>query len=467
MQSDIRPWLQTRLPDGSPGWPLAVSRNRGPTSIIVRMSSKTPKQTLRERWSRLGASGGSGGVNGPGHRYTILVASFLVMMISWGIYVTYGVFLNPLAEEFGWSRATISGAYSLSLPIGGVLGIAAGWATDRLGPRIVVTISGVLIGAGYMLMSRIDSVWALYVYFGVLVGIGMSGLWVPLLSTVARWFTKRRSLATGFAISGVTLGQVIAPPIISRMIIAFGWRCSCFAVGVASLAVIIIGAQFLRKDPGARAPLPAQGDTTGTHGSTVGLTLREAACTKQFWMVSVTFFLVGIGAFGLFVHLVPHVIDLGISGVSAATVLAVNGGVGIPGSFLVGGLLGDRIGNRRAFIIGLVPVIVSLLFLVPARQLWALYVVAIVFGVGIGGMTTSESPLVARLFGLRHHGSIYAVTGLGYTAGGALGPLLWGYMFDSIGSYVPAFLLSAGCGALGLVLLMLLKPTQKLSSVKL
>jgi len=389
------------------------------------------------------------------------------MMMSWGVLITYGVFLNPLVEEFGWSRATVSGAHSVSSVITGVLGIVAGWGVDRLGPRIVVMISGVLLGAGYMLMSQVQSVWGLYVFFGVLVGTGMGGMWVPPLSTVARWFTQRRSLATGVVLSGMTVGHVIAPPIVSRMIIAIDWRHSYLVLGVVVMAVVVIAAQFLRKEPRVSSLPPDEDGTTVTERSVFGLTFREAVRTKQFWMVSTTFFFAGIGALGVLIHLVPHAIELGVSEVAAATVLAVAGAVGIPGNFLVGGLLGDRIGNRKAFIIGLVLMIVSLVILLVAHELWVLYVFAVAYGMGMSGMTTSESPLVARLFGLRHHGSIFAATGVAFTAGGALGPLLWGYIFDRAGSYAPAFWVSAGLGAVGLVLVVLLRPTRKLKSGRL
>jgi MFS family permease len=106
----------------------------------------------------------------------------------------------------------------------------------------------------------------------------------------------------------------------------------------------------------------------------------------------------------------------------------------------------------------------SLLWLVPARELWVLYLFAIVFGLASAGMGTSESPLVARLFGLSSHGLIYGVVGIGFTAGGALGPLVTGYICDLTDSYQMAFLVCAGFGALGLILTVLLRPTKKLRS---
>jgi MFS family permease len=129
----------------------------------------------------------------------------------------------------------------------------------------------------------------------------------------------------------------------------------------------------------------------------------------------------------------------------------------------VGGLLGARIGDRRAFIVALGLVMAALALLVPAGELWALYVCAVVFGLGMSGMGTSESPLVAELFGLRNHGSIYAATGLGYTAGAALGPLIFGLVFDATGSYDPALFLGVGFTVIALVLLVALRPRPEAS----
>ncbi len=119
------------------------------------------------------------------------------MILAQGLFIVFGIFFNPLLEEFGWTRAAISGAYSLSSIFQGVLGIAMGGLVDRFGPRIVVTVCGVFLGAGYLLMSQVNTVWQIYLFYGVIIGIGMSGLWVPLLSPINRWFVTRRSLMTG------------------------------------------------------------------------------------------------------------------------------------------------------------------------------------------------------------------------------------------------------------------------------
>jgi MFS family permease len=382
------------------------------------------------------------------------------MLVSFGMLVTYGLFLNPLVDEFGWSRAAVSGAYSLSSVIAGVIGIVAGVLTDRVGPRIVVTVSGLLLGVGYVMMLHVHNLGELYVYYGVLVGIGMSGMWVPPISAVARWFDKRRSLATGIVLSGMTVGQVIAPPIISRAIVGYGWRDTYLILGIVLLAIIVVGAQFLRNGPGHGAE-PAVDGAGLTTPHPAGLTLAQAARTRQFWMIGATFFFCGMSAFGLLIHFAPRLISVGLSEVTAANVMAVNGAVGIPGSFLLGGLVGQWLGDRKAFIAGLTLVFAAMLLIVPARELWALYACGVVFGFGMSGMAASESPLIAGLFGLDHHGSIYSATGIGYTVGGAFGPLIFGWIFDVTGSYDLALYLGAGFAFISLALLVMLRPRRE------
>lgn len=396
--------------------------------------------------------------------YVIVAVAFIIMVLSWGLYIVFGVFFDPLLVEFGWTRAMISGAYSLSSILGGVLAIAMGGLTDRFGPRLVVTFCGFCLGLGYLMMSQVNALWHLYLFYGVIVGIGMSGLWVPLLSSIVRWFVGRRSLMTGIVISGLTIGQLIAPLVISRLIATHGWRQSYIILGSVVLPIIVLAAQFLRRDPGQVGQLPDsenEGKQQDLKSDSKDFILKEAVHTPQFWLVAIIFFCVGFAAFAITVHIVPHATKLGISAVTAANILAINGGIGIIGNFVLGGIIGDRIGNRKAFIIGAVLAAASLFWLVPAREVWMLYIFAVVFGIGLGGMGTSESPLIARLFGLSSHGLIYGVVGLSWTVGGAVGPVVTGYMCDVIGNYQLAFLLCAVISVVGLLLLVILRPTKR------
>ena len=124
--------------------------------------------------------------------YIVVLAAFVIWMITWGVSMTYGVFFKPILSEFGWTRAMTAGARSLSLGVWGLMGIVTGRLTDRLGPRKVVLIAGCFFGIGYLLMSYISNAWQFYVIYGVVIGIGLSAVTVPTMTTVARWFVKRR-----------------------------------------------------------------------------------------------------------------------------------------------------------------------------------------------------------------------------------------------------------------------------------
>ena len=404
----------------------------------------------------------------PKHRlyygYVIVTASFIIMTLGQGLFNVFGLFFNPLLAEFGWTRAAISGAYSLSTIFQGVLGIAMGGLVDRFGPRIVVTVCGVFMGAGYLLMSQVNAVWQIYLFYGVIMGIGMSGLWVPLLSPISRWFVARRSMMTGIVMSGMTTGGVLAPLIVSRLIAAYDWRQTFLIIGVAALFVTVVFAQFLKRDPGrfGQSPYRAGEDTrTRPSPAVIGYNLKEAVQTIQFWLGFFILFCFGYGVIAIAVHLVPHITGLGIPDVSAANVLAVNGGVGIIGNIFVGGIIGDRIGNRKVLLIGFALAVASLVWLLFSREIWMFHLFAIVLGIALGSIGTSESPLVARLFGLKNHGLIYGVFVLGFTAGGAAGPFVTGYIYDVTGSYHNAFLACIAFTVAGLILTVLLRPTRK------
>jgi MFS family permease len=395
--------------------------------------------------------------------YVIIAVNFIILGLSSGLILSFGVFFDPLLEQFGWTRTMISGANSLSSVLSGVLAIAMGGLADRFGPRLVVTFCGFCLGLGYFMMSQVNAVWQLYLFYGVLIGIG-GGLFVTVLSSIARWFVMRRSLMTGIVVSGLSIGQLIGPLVISRLIGAHGWRFSCAILGVAALLIIVLLAQFLRRDPGKVDQLlgdQIEGKEKNFKSTDKDFILKEAYHTKQFWLVTIIFFCTGFTIFAFIIHIIPNATKLGISTVTAANILAVSGGAGIIGNFVLGGIIGDRIGNRKAFMIGIFLMAVSLFWLVFARDVWMLYLFAIIFGIGLGCEGTSESPLIARLFGLGSHGLIYGVVTLSTTVGASVGPVLIGYMCDVFGNYQLAFLLSAVICVLGLVLLVILRPTKR------
>jgi len=393
--------------------------------------------------------------------YLIVIFSFFNMIAVFGTYSAFGVFLKPLLREFGWTTAITTGAYSLSLVVFGLLGIITGRLNDKFGPRIVLSFGGLFLSLGYLLMSQISSVWHFYLLYGVIIGIGMSSAWVPVVSTVARWFISRRGLMTGIVIAGMGLGQLIIPPIATTLVLAYDWRISYLVLGSLVLVIVILVAQFLKRDPTQIGEL-AYGKNKGeSHlGTETGaLSFGEAVYTKKFWLALGIEFCIGFCALTIIVHVVAHTIELGISPSKAATVLATIGGLSILGRVILGSA-GDKIGNCAIYILSFAIMSATLFYLPFAKDLWELYMFAVVFGFAYGGAVASESPLSAELFGLTSHGLIYGFLNFVSTIGASLGPLLAGYIYDVNGNYELAFFISGAIGILGLIFSATLRPIR-------
>jgi MFS family permease len=311
-------------------------------------------------------------------------------------------------------------------------------------------------------MSRIHAVWQLYLFLGILIGIGMSGAWIPITSTMVRWFFRRRGFMSGFVLTGTSVAALVTPTFADWLIAAYGWRNAFSIMGIGTLLIVVLTAQFFKRDPSQIGLMPYGATTEGEKLSDLiikGLSLRQAFLTKQFWLTIFMLFSFGYCMFTVIVHIVPYATDLNISTSNAAKILGSMGGVAIIGRLLLG-TLADRIGSQRIFIIGFILMPMGLFLLVPAKEAWVLYLFTVTFGMAQGGMGAAESPLVAEIFGLRSHGLIYGVLGLGFTIGGAIGPWLAGYIFDVMGSYKMAFAICAAFGLMGLVLTILIKPIR-------
>ena len=386
--------------------------------------------------------------------YVVVGASLMTMSIMWAGYNAFGVFFKPLLNECGWTRAMTAGAFSLASMMNALLTIAMGELTDRFGPRIVMTCSGLLLGLGFVLMSQIQSASHLYLFYGILVGAGMSGAFVPLLSTVARWFLKRRGLMTGIVAAGSGMGALTGPPVAIRLVSIYGWRVSYAILGSVVLLGVVLLAQLLKRNPEQVGQVAYGEDQIGQQGNpsrAEGLSLRETLHSPRFWVFFPTGFCYGYCVFAIMVHMVPHAIELNISAIRAANILATIGGLSILGKVLLG-RAGDIIGSRYILMLGFILMGAALIWLVPAKTAWMLFSSAGFFGFAFGGIAVSHSPLIAELFGLRSHGLIFGVLNISVMIGAATGPLLTGYLFDMTNSYQTAFLLCAVISFIGIIL---------------
>lgn len=379
--------------------------------------------------------------------YFVVLFAFVIIVVLWGVFHSFGIYFKSMISEFGWTRASTSGAFSLASFLSGLVAAYTGFLNDRFGPRMVMSLCGLFLGFGCMFMSRAESLWHFYLFFGVIIGFAMGGGFIPLMSTVTRWFTVNRGLMTGIVASGVGVGTLIIPQISNALLLRFGWRTSYFITGIGVLVVVVPAAQFLKNQSGrgdGAREISKQEDSIGRSAS-----MGEALGSVQFWLFSLTGFCYGYNLFSLTVHVVPHAVDLGVIPGLAAGLLSTYGGLSIVGKILFGRVL-DKIHSKKTMFIGFTMMTAAFLGLVFSERIWALFTSVGVFGFFYGACTVSHSPMTATLFGLKSHGLIMGVLAISVTIGGALGPFLTGAVFDQTGSYRIAFAICAVVSLIGM-----------------
>ncbi len=394
--------------------------------------------------------------------YNIVAAGFLIQAVCIGAMFTYGIFFKEFQSAFGWSRALISGASSLAFLVMGAAGVLAGLLNDRIGPKIIIAVSGASLGIGYMLMSRLEMPWQLYLLYGGFVGIGFSTHDVITLSTVARWFVMRRGMMSGLVKVGTGAGQLTVPLIATGLIALFGWRNAYLIIGAVSLTVLVTVAQLMKRDPQGIGQLPDGGRhriRSAALSRPQSLPLRVVARTLSFWTLCLAEFAIFFCLLTTIVHIVPHARDQGLEPAAAAAILSTIGGVSILGRIVMG-TANDGIGGKRSLIVCFIILIGSLVWLQLAVSAWMLFIFAIVYGFAHGGLFTVMSPTVAELFGTGSHGLLFGTVLFSGTIGGSIGPWLTGYIFDQTGSYRAAFIVLTALAVMGLVLVILLQPLK-------
>jgi len=389
----------------------------------------------------------------------VTAASCIGFMISIIIF-TFGVFLKPLAMEFGTGRAAISLALALSTLLGGVFGIGLGRLTDRYGPRILTTFGGILAGLGLFLMWQVNSIWQIYLFYGLLMAIGLATFDISILSTIPRWFTKRRGVALSITHTGYGVGGMVLVPLAQWLISSYGWRQAFFVLGLATLVIIIPLAQFMKYSP-QRIGLKPYGesetaeDAQSPASATGGLSFAQSIKTGHFWLFGLILFCFFFSLQLIVAHIAPQATDIGISAATAAGIIAVIAGTGIIGKLLIGPIA-DKIGYRLSLSICLVGFTIALLGFLFAEGIWMFYLFAVIFGITYGGAITLPAAVAAELFGLKNLGVIYGAAMIFSALGMTLGPIIAGSIFDMTGNYSLAFLICVIISALSILLSLLL-----------
>ncbi len=399
----------------------------------------------------------------------IVVAGGLGMSITAGInFHGFGNFIIPLTNEFGWNRTTISGVFSLARLESGLLGPLEGWLVDRVGPRRLMLVGVPLMGVGYILMSRIDSLAAFFVVYIFAITLGNSlGMSTPMAAAVANWFNRKRGLAFGIMWSGVGLGGFFVPAI-GWLIAAYDWRIASIIIGVFTIVMGVPIAALMRHRPepygympDGASPEPSDESSAASRRRQPDLsqdfTAREALMTSSFWYLTLSIAARSLVSGGVGLHLVPYFVDLGASDVFAATLAGSVGVMSIPGRF---GLswASDYLNRRIVMAVSLFLMTIAIVFMARAESVSQAIPFIVLYSAAQGGISVIPQSLIAEYFGRRAYATIQGFRGTIQMIGIIIGPLVSGYVFDTTGSYEWAFLSFGGATLVSLALVLLMRP---------
>jgi MFS family permease len=385
--------------------------------------------------------------------YVIVAAAFVIVMMNVGMYLSMGVFFKPISEQMHWTRGDTALPIALSTIVTAFLNIAAGNWVDRYGPRKIAMIFVLISGAGYLLMSRMSSMWEFYLYFGLLAAVGAS-LMSPFLSLIPRWFTNRRTVMSGIIAAGGGVGGLFLPLISDWLITNYSWQRAYLVLGIVFLVLTLAAVFFLRASPTlaqASAASVARGNPPAS-----GLNLKEVLHTRNFWLIALMVFTFGLVANTINMHSAINATDQGISSTAAAGLLSIMNGVSIFGCVVLGAM-GDKFGNRRMIILNFIFVGLSLIWLAFTHQLWMMNVFMVVYGVFFGSGLAQTPALVGRLFGIRSLGLILGTINFIQTMGAATGSYLPGWIYDINKNYFMAFIICGVMCGLAVIAMFLLK----------
>ena len=378
----------------------------------------------------------------------VVAGAFLLHAVSYGARYSFGIFVQPLTEENGWSRTVISLAASLNMLFFAAGGIAAGRLLDRVAPRWVAS-AGAAVGAlGFLLSAFIETPLAFYLAYGLLCGLGSS--WTGIVvgnSTVGKWFVRKRGMAIGIASMGVSFGTMLMTPAVGWVVKEKGWQAGFVVLGIALLTAGVLVAQiFLGKtkpedyglspDGQGASPADVGGNGTGAAEPASGLSLGVAMQDSRFWILSLCQGTAVMTVLMAFVHQVPYALDLGVDRLAAASSLGAIAFAGFFGQFFFGSL-SDRLPDPKySAILGYLVMASGMAVLLAATSVTGLFVYAVLFGFGYGCLGPILPIIASGRFGRESIGSVYGVLNFFVAGiGGGLGPLVGGILYDTLGSY--------------------------------
>jgi len=405
-----------------------------------------------------------------------LAGAMLVYFTTSGtFFYSYGVFLPAMCNEYGWSRAIVGGGLSVALLAFGLPSPLIGASIARFGPRANIVFGNLLVVIGLAGMSITTEVWQLYLFYGILVGLGGGfGLYLPCTIMVNNWFIRKRSLGMGLVISAGGLGGFAFPPLATWLISTVGLQMAWLALAMMQLAcaVLIGGLILVRNRPEDMGQAPdgisnAQangiedepGYTSRVYQSPMDWQARQAIRKPTTWLIA-TLCAANFLAIGtVTAHQVAYLKDIGFSPIVAAMALGL-----VPGMSILGrlgfGLLGVRFEVRHLAIVSFIIQVTALIILLTTKTLFLIYIYAVLFGISYGALVVALPTFIGAYYGRIHYAQILGLIFPLAIIAEAAGPIIAGAINDAMGTYIPAFAIITGFSTVGLICAILAYPPK-------
>jgi len=393
--------------------------------------------------------------------WIIALCCTLITVINGGCFFTLSIFFKPVALDFGWSRGEFAINYTAMLLAYAPGAFFGGKLADRVGPRIVLLVGGLLIGLGFIGCSQAESLWFMILCFAV-VGLGLGTTLALTTATVQRWFVKWRGFVVGAVSAGNGIGGMIFAPLANYLITAYDWRVAYLVIGITYGAVIMASALFLVAEPKLKNLRPFGGESqrhevnSDSHiASRPALTSAQVFKMGTFWGVTAIYILTHLSSMFISAHLIPYVTDKGISAAVGAQAIGLIAGVIVFGRIILSSVAG-KIGWLKILSIAFLIGSISIIWLMFVTEPWELYLFVVFYGFFWGSTIALLAGTVGYLFGMKVLLELLGfLLGLGVMMG-AVSPWLGGLIFDLTGSYftamVSAAVFLAGAGIIPLFL---------------
>lgn len=397
--------------------------------------------------------------------WQVVIGSFILLSCAYGTQTyAFPVFFDEMIRNMGWTRAQIAASLSISGLLFGVLSPVVGILIHKIRIRFIMVFGCIVAVIGFCLLSTVTELWQLYIFYGIILTVGISFISVvPNMTIVQTWFVEKRGTALGITSAGIGFGGVVIAPLARWLISIYNWQTTfLFLAAIVALIGIPVSI-IIMQTPKEKKLLPLtkqEIDFDLSKETLTGFTLNQAMRKKAFWFIFIAvMFWSWSYTIGL-THQVAFAVDIGIDKMAAAGAISLLTAFSIPGR-LGFGKLGDVIEKRYVFMIGTSLQALAFCVLLVTTNIPMLYIYSLLLGLNIGGMSPILPGIIADYFGEKHFGVIYGFSIFAASLGMAIGPVYGGWIFDVTQSYFIAFLTGIVLSLIAITLLYLTKKPMK------